>query len=102
MTTFLTGSISTEYFILVAAAVSILFGLFNALMVMRVHIITPEEEEMQLREDKHIIKLHEMVRIAKLIEEGAHTFLWQEYVVVSIFVFLFAIVIALTVEETLG
>ncbi len=102
MSTFLTGSISTEYFILVSAAVAILFGLFNALLVMRIHIISPEEEAMQLREDKHIVKLHEMVRISKLIEEGAHTFLWQEYVVVSIFVVLFAVVIAFTVEESFG
>ena len=43
-----------------------------------------------------------MQKIANLIEQGAYTFLHQQYVFIGIFVIAFAIVIALTVEKSIG
>ena len=102
MTALLAGSLTTEYFILGASVIAILFGLFNALKVMGVTVVERESLVMATKDDKQLAKFIEMSHIAGLIEDGARTFLWQEYVVVSIFVVVFAIVIALTVEESLG
>lgn len=96
------ASASTEYFIIGASIISILFGLFNALWIMRVEVIAHDEEVMALKEDKQVEKYRKMDEISKLIAHGANIFLWQEYVVVSIFVFLFSLVIAFTVENSLG
>ncbi len=43
-----------------------------------------------------------MRHISELIANGAKIFLWQEYVPVSIFVALFSVIIAFTVEKELG
>jgi Na+/H+-translocating membrane pyrophosphatase len=43
-----------------------------------------------------------MCHISELIQDGATTFLKQEYLFTSIFVILFSVVIALTVEEKIG
>lgn len=43
-----------------------------------------------------------MNQISELIAHGAYVFLWQEYVPVSIFMALFSVVIAFTVEKEVG
>jgi len=43
-----------------------------------------------------------MVEISDLIRDGSHTFLKTEYISISIFTFLFAIIIAVVVEREPG
>jgi Na+/H+-translocating membrane pyrophosphatase len=43
-----------------------------------------------------------MCEIAKLIQEGAQTFLQQEYLYTTIFIFVFAVIINITVEPSFG
>lgn len=96
------GISNTEWFIIGASLISILFGMLNAWLILRVRIIEVDEEVMELKDDKHMEKFRKMNGIAKLIADGAATFLWQEYVPVGIFVGLFCIIIAFTVEKELG
>lgn len=91
-----------EYFILASAVISILFGLLNAFLILRIKVIDAEEETMALKDEKVILQYRKMHDISLLIAKGAQIFLWQEYVPVSIFVALFSVVIAFTVEKEVG
>jgi hypothetical protein len=43
---------NSEIFILAAAVVSILFGLYNAWWILRIEIVNKEDEVMQLKDDR--------------------------------------------------
>ena len=62
---------SSELFILGAALLSIIFGLYNAWWILRIEIVSKDEERMQLKDDRHMMKLKEMQEIADLIANGA-------------------------------
>ena len=70
MVTILSSS-SSELFIIVASIIGILFGLINALLIMRIKIVSSEDEIMALRDDKILFKFREMDKIQKLIANGA-------------------------------
>lgn len=44
----------SELFIISAAVISILFGLINALSIIRIKVVSPEEEQMALKDDRHL------------------------------------------------
>jgi H+-translocating diphosphatase len=92
----------SEWFVLIASIVSILFGLFNAWWILRIQIVSADEEVMALRDDKILHKYKEMQTISQLIADGAFVFLRQEYLFVSIIVAVFSIIIAFTVEPQVG
>jgi inorganic pyrophosphatase len=92
----------TEYFIVGSAIVSIIFGLINAAMILKIEIVNRDDEIMALKEEKHVLQYRKMQEIADLIEKGAQTFLWQEYVPVSVFVVIFSLLIGTTVEKEAG
>lgn len=50
----------SEIFIIAAAVVSILFGLINALAILRIKMVSIDEEQMALKDDKHLKQLKEM------------------------------------------
>lgn len=91
-----------EWFIIAAALISIMFGLINALLILRIKIVSKEEEVMALKDDKHLEQYKRMDQIAGLIAKGAHVFLFQEYVPVAVFVILFSAIIAVAVEKEIG
>ena len=66
---------TSEYFIIGASIISILFGLFNAILILRIKIISTEDQVMAYKDDKHIHKYQLMQEIADLISDGANTFL---------------------------
>lgn len=75
MVTMLSSS-SAELFIIVASIISVIFGLINALLVMRIKIVSSEDEIMALKDDKILFKFREMDKFQKLIANGASIFLW--------------------------
>lgn len=49
-----------EWFIIVASLISIVFGLINAVWILKIEIVSKDEEVMALRDDKMLAKLQEM------------------------------------------
>ena len=60
-----------EWFIIAAAGIGILFGLFNAWWILKIEVVSRDEEVMALRDDKMLQKYREMENISKLIADGA-------------------------------
>ena len=54
----------SEWFILIASVVGILFGLFNAWWILRIEIVSTDEEVMALKDDKILQKYKEMQTIS--------------------------------------
>lgn len=57
---------------------------------------------MALKDDQKAEKEQRMQELSTLIEEGAQTFLKQEYTYLGVFMLVFSIFIALAVEKNLG
>jgi hypothetical protein len=100
-----------EAIIIFCALVAILFGAYNVHKIMAIHISKNTNgsagyndlELDSLQDGDHHEQdsgkvLQNMADIAKLIQDGASTFLRQEYLFTFIFVCLFAVVIFLTVD----
>jgi uncharacterized membrane protein len=54
------GVKNQEWFIIAASVVSIIFGLINAAWILKIEIVSKDEEVMALRDDKMMGKLQEM------------------------------------------
>lgn len=54
------GVNNQEWFIIAASVVSIIFGLINAAWILKIQIVSKDEEVMALRDDKMMGKLQEM------------------------------------------
>ena len=78
-------------FIFIAGIIGILFGLFNFYLVMKID--TTGESDGLLSQHKENVKV--MNQTAEYIQEGANTFLLQEYKYMAIFLVLFFIIIFL-------
>lgn len=100
-----------HWFVLGAATLSILFGVYNIKKIFEVRIDSSDTNYTEMRDLRtndqaleHQRKKTEkkMVQVSKLIQDGATTFLKQEYTYTGIFVGLFAAVIALCVEPQFG
>ena len=81
-------------FIFISGLIGILFGLYNFYLVMKIN--TSGDSEELLSQHKENIRV--MNQTAEYIQEGANTFLLQEYTYMSIFLVLFFIVIFLIDE----
>lgn len=46
----------SEYFILGASVIGILFGLLNAILILRIKITSVEDQVMAYKDDKHLHK----------------------------------------------
>lgn len=100
---------SQQWFVLGAALLSILFGLHNVQKVMHIKLPTDADDEKisivhndAANDDRNRLTERTMVEIATLIQDGATTFLRQEYLYTSVFILIFAAIIACTVEPALG
>ena len=49
-----------EWFIIAASLISIVFGFINAAWILKIEIVSKDEEVMALRDDKMMAKLQEM------------------------------------------
>lgn len=93
-----------EIFILVCAIISIIFGLFNVWRILRVKVHSYRLGDIELQDtgaenpSTEAVE-HQMNEIAKLIQDGASTFLREEYMYTGIFIFFFAIVIFFAAEQ---
>ncbi len=58
------GVNNQEWFIIVASIISIIFGLINAAWILKIEIVSKDEEVMALRDDKMMGKLQEMQKIS--------------------------------------
>ncbi len=92
------------------ATLSIVFGAYNVHKIMQVKLTHNAFDEERLdfvthdanKNTEQSIVENKMIEISKLIEQGATTFLLQEYKFVGVFVAIFALCIAVTVEPTIG
>ena len=100
-----------HWFVLGAATLSILFGVYNIKKIFEIRIdsLDTKYREMQdLRANDQAVEHQrrkteqKMVQVIKLIQDGASTFLKQEYMYTGLFVALFAVVIAICVEPQIG
>jgi uncharacterized integral membrane protein len=99
-----------QYFVLSCATLSILFGLFNVYKIMQVKLTHNQIDEERLdfvtndanKHPEQTMVENKMIEISELIQQGATTFLIQEYKFVGIFVAIFALCIAVAVEPTFG
>jgi len=82
--------LSTNLFIIISGIIGIVFGLINFYLVIRID--TSENSDSLLNENKDNVRI--MNQTAKFIQEGANSFLLQEYVYLGIFSIIFFIVIA--------
>ena len=92
-----------EMIIIACAIVSILFGIYNVCKVLRIKVHSYGRGELELQDtgagslsDEAIE--HQMSEIARLIREGASTFLREEYKYTIIFISVFAVIIFFTAE----
>ena len=96
-----------ENFIIFASVLSIIYGIINAYLVLRVKVSREldksgrevDDESENIRTQLSASKLREMEEISRLIREGAHTFLKTQYISISIFCAIFAVIIACVVEK---
>ena len=58
------GVNNQEWFIIIASIISIIFGLINAAWILKIEIVSKDEEVMALRDDKMMGKLQEMQKIS--------------------------------------
>ena len=77
-------------FIIVASIIGIAFGLLNYYLVMRID--TSEDSESLLSKHKEQVKV--MNQTAGYIQEGANSFLIQEYLYLAVFIVVFFFIIA--------
>jgi Na+/H+-translocating membrane pyrophosphatase len=96
-----------ETLIISACIIGILFGVYNAWWVLRINIIQDAEggqvdEEQAINKVIPPQKLDDMVMIAKLISDGSDTFLKTEYTSIGIFMAIFTVFMAFTVEAEPG
>ena len=94
-----------QWFVLVASLLSIAFGLLNVHKVLQVKVSSDADDENAAivhndasQDYKNTQVEQTMVEISKLIQDGATTFLKQEYLYTSLFIAIFAVIISLTVE----
>lgn len=90
-----------EVFIVACAILSILFGLYNVMRVLsvKVHSYGGQIELQEEGETSNEAIEHQMMHIAKLIQDGATTFLKEEYFYTVVFVLIFAVIIFFTAEQ---
>ena len=53
-----------EWFVIVTSVIGIIFGLFNAWWILKIEIVSRDEEVMALRDDKIMHKYIEMQKIS--------------------------------------
>ena len=94
-----------QWFVLIASLLSIAFGLLNVHKVLQIRVNSDVDDENAAivhndasQDSKNTQAEQTMVEISKLIQDGATTFLKQEYLYTSVFIAIFAIIISLTVE----
>jgi uncharacterized membrane protein (DUF106 family) len=96
-----------ENFIIIASILAIIYGLINAYLVLKIKVTRDldksgrevDDESENIRTQLSSSKLREMEEISKLIRDGAHTFLKTQYISISIFCAIFAVIIACVVEK---
>ena len=96
-----------ENFIIIASVLAIIYGILNAYLVLRIKVTRDldksgrevDDENENIRTQLSSSKLREMEEISRLIREGAHTFLKTQYISISIFCAIFAVIIACVVEK---
>jgi len=95
-----------EKIIIGVAIFSILYGILNAILILRIKVVQVEDgmndENQAIRNEIPDSKLRMMEDIAKLISDGSDVFLKTEFITIAIFMFLFSIVIAMVVEKEPG
>jgi|Transcript_19686 inorganic pyrophosphatase len=88
--------------IVMCAIVSIVFGLYNVCRVIAVKVHSYGPGDIELQQDgttsPQAIE-HQMMEIARLIQDGASTFLKEEYFYTVIFILVFAVIIFFTAEQ---
>ena len=85
---------------MICAIISIIFGLLNVWLVLRIKV-DPKEVDIELQEpgaSNNATIDRQMVDIAKLIQDGASTFLKEEYTYTFVFILIFAVIIFFTAE----
>ena len=94
-----------QWFVLGASLIAIAFGLFNVHKVLQIKVSSDADDENAAivhndasQDYKNTQVEQTMVEISKLIQDGATTFLKQEYLYTSGFIAIFAVIISLTVE----
>ena len=94
-----------EQIILVCSIFAILFGLYNVYKVLSVEVNASgksgDDIEMQARDGNQSNEAIEaqMMEIAKLIQDGASTFLREEYTYTFLFIVIFGVIIFFTAEQ---
>jgi len=104
-----------ELIIVIFSVFSILFGVLNAYLVLKIPVLRVAENGTDLDDNKVADdegaaimnsipddKLKTMAEIAKLISDGSDTFLKTEFISIAVFTAIFAIVIALVAEIAPG
>ena len=95
-----------EKIIISIAVFSILYGILNAILVLRIKVVQVEDgmndENQAIRNEIPDSKLRMMEDIAKLISDGSDVFLKTEFITIGIFTVIFAIIIAMVVEKDPG
>lgn len=93
--------------IICCSVFAIVFGVLNAYWVLKIKVsgVGAEDGEGEGQAITRVIppqKLEQMEEVAKLIQDGADTFLKTEFASIGVFIVLFSILIALVVEKNLG
>ena len=88
---------------MVCAIISILFGLFNVCRVLSIKVHSYGRGDIELQNTGSTTSNeaveHQMMEIARLIQDGASTFLREEYLYTGIFIAIFAVIIFFTAEQ---
>ena len=85
-----------------AALLAVAFGLFNVWRVLSVKVHSYARGDIELQENGSISDEaieHQMMEIARLIQQGASTFLKEEYTYTVCFIVVFGIIIFFTAEQ---
>jgi len=96
-----------ESIIIYCSLFAILFGVYNALLVLSIDVTAKvdaegDDESQGINAGISDDKLQKMLHISTLIQDGAHTFLKTEFASIFVFMIGFACIIATVVEKEAG
>lgn len=85
--------------------VGLLYAIYNAIVIAKIKVdkkVSSSDINNQIEDTIHPHNIYLLKKVAKHIEDGANTFLFQEYKYIFVFCFFMAVVIFFAVEEKLG
>ena len=91
----------SQQIVILAAVTAIAFGAYKSWWVLSIKVVE-QNSSMALKDDQNAQKEKRMQELSTLIEEGAQTFLKEEYTYLAVFMVIFSIFIAVAVEKNIG